>query len=59
MDQFARAIEELARLHQDLTSALISSDPDYERFESRIEAARRRKDEARQALLDHSRQHGC
>jgi len=56
---FLQAVRELTRCQREQLDALISGNPDFSRFDSLIERAVERKNEAKDALLDHIESHGC
>ena len=59
MDDFAATVKELLELHQQQFEAAIRKDPECNRFDSLIQIASEKRQQAKYAYLRHVEEHGC
>ena len=57
--QFMHAVHELTELQKQQLEALVESHPAFEQFQSLIQQAVERKNQAKDALVWHIESHGC
>jgi hypothetical protein len=59
MEEFAVAVKELIKIHEEQFQALIQNDPESNRFDLLIHMANERKQQAKYNYLSHVESHGC
>jgi hypothetical protein len=59
LEEFGAAHDELMGLQTQQMQAVTDHDPDFSRFDDLIHMAKRKKDEAKYAIVAHISQHHC
>ncbi|HEY1239657.1 MAG TPA: response regulator [Bryobacteraceae bacterium] len=59
LNEFATAVEELMRIHEQQLLAIVQTDPESNRFDLLIHMANEKKQQAKYAYLRHVESHGC